>query len=243
MMSKPYAFLFAAVLFVCSCFGIKSSAGDPDVIDPDQLFLTADNTLFLREGPSIKFPAEQHSINEFLDGNILHQYYVRENKITDSLTSMMPADRSVRAGNPKLNFTDFWGVDFHFTLYMSQQDNIPEGSGGLCWFRYSNGIQTGNDSASGLLFYPGGKVYAFSPSKGAQAYKEIADISMLDPSVQIRFDLIRLDGTVYVYADGTFLFRYTDGLTGPLSPAAGSELFENGNYVMCSYSDLTMRYR
>ena len=218
---------------------------DPNVIpEPDVLLKVADDRYFPREGYSQNFSETQGYVNEVLEDNIIHQYYVRSGMGSDMLMSMFPAERSMRTGNLRLDMKRGLEKDYHASFSMLRSEDVPSGSGG-CWLRYTNVQVKGEGSESGLILLPGQAAFAITPLGNLKDlnYTYVSDLSTLDPRNMIKFDFIRLNGVSYIYANGNFLFSYDDGYNGRMSFEGGAELYEGGNRVRCDFDNFTMRYR
>ena len=226
-------------------FEVRNIVSMPEFLPPEELLENADVQYFPHEGFSETFSLTQGYVNEILDSDIIHQYYIRDGKGTDLLMSMFPASRSLRTGNKRLQMTKGWMDEFHVSFDLQLAENLPDGAGGSCWVQYSNVLMKRSGSESGMLLFPGRRAYFFSPSEtgNVMVYRPIADLAQLDLSNEIHFDFIRLNGLTYVYADGVFLFGYADGISGKVSFEGGAELFENGNRVRCDFDNFMMRYR
>ena len=238
-MKNKLMLLIVFVLVSCmSAFADTDTSINTD--DPDELLLTVDELLFPREGFSRDFTEEQGYLNEVLPGRIIHQFYVHDGRAGDVLTAVFSADRTVQTSNLRLDFPDSRADNFHTSITVQRTENLPEGSGD-CWIRYSNKMVKSEGYETAVVFIPGDAVYAVSPVDGKPAAAAVADLSALDPDEEIKFDFIRLDGTVYVYADEVFLFTYEDGIPGKVTFDAGTRMLENGNRVCCEFDDFTMQ--
>lgn len=214
-----------------------------EIIDPQLLLDEVDDKVFLRKGFKQTFSEAQGYVNEILSPNVIHQYYVLQGKGTDILMSMLPAEKTVRADNKRLNITDGWDDEFHISYFMQRTENLPNGRGGGCWIKYSNSVTKASGSESGVILYPGERAYYFTPADGVLTYEPIADLYFLNQDEGIKFDVIRLNGISYFYANGNFLFSFEDGITGKVSFDAGTILYANGNRVRCDFDDFIMTYR
>lgn len=239
-MKNKLMLLVIFVLASCmSAFAEAEKAVDTD--DPDELLLSIDEQLFPRLGFSRDFSEDQGYLNEILPGRMIHQFYVLKGRAGDVLTAVFSADRTVSTSNLRLDFPDSRADDFHTSITVQRMENIPEGSGD-CWIRYSNKLVRAEGLETAVVFIPGDAVYAVSPVNGEPTAAAVADLSGLDPDEEIKFDFIRLDGTVYVYADEIFLFTYADGIPGKVTFDAGTKISENGGRVICEFDDFTMKY-
>ena len=70
----------------------------------------------------------------------------------------------------------------------------------------------------------------------------LKELDNLSPETPIKFDFIRLDGTMYVYADEELLFSYKDDILGDVSIEAGAVLYGSGNRIRCDFDDFSIRY-
>lgn len=218
---------------------------DPNVIpEPAELLKIADERFFPRVGYDQNFSETQGYVNEVLENDIIHQYYVRSGMGSDMLMSMFPAEHSLRTGNLRLDMKRDLRKDYHASITMLRSEDVPAGSGG-CWLRYTNVKVKGAGSERGLILFPGREAYAITPVGNLKDldYSYVADLSYLDLRNMIKFDFIRLNGVSYIYANGTFLFSFDDGYDGKMSFEGGAELFEGGNRVRCDFDNFTMRYR
>lgn len=209
-----------------------------DAVDPETLLKNADEEIFVRAGFSQDFSENQGYVNEFPDPHTFHQYYIYNGVGTDVLMSMLPAKETVRITNKRLTFDQARKDEFHVTFSVKQTEN----NGGLCWLRFSNVVLLGQGKESGVLLYPGENAYFFTPVDGEMTYESISDLSELNPAKKtIRFDIIRLAGVSYFYADKKFLFSYEDGIKDAVSFEGGAELSQGGNRVRCDFDDFSMR--
>ena len=209
-----------------------------DQYDPAELLSIADEELFLRIGPAQDYSEAQGYVNEILDKDTIHQYYVFDGVGTDVLMTLFPASDKLMGGNKWLSFPDLHAKNFHLSLTLQRTENVPAGAGGNCWIRYSDRLLTGSGHEHGLILYPGEK--AFEISDGSEI--EVTDLYGLYPEARIKFDFIRIDGTVYVYADGNFLFSFHDNALGGISFEAGAMLYSFGNRIRCDFDDYTVRF-
>ncbi len=221
----------------------SDSGKESEAADPDELLRIADEKIFQRIGFSEKFSRTQGYVNEILDPDVIHQYYVRDGRGTDLLMSMFPAEKTVRTGNKRLNITKGLMDEFHVSYTMQRTENVPSGTGGSCWMRYSNYQHAGSGKESGVILIPGDRAYFFRQSETDPVCEPIADLSELDPDHETVFDFIRLDGVTYFYADGKYLFSYADGITVQVSFEGGAVLNQGGNRIRCDFDNFTMMYR
>lgn len=243
MIKKNHGILLLTFSLIWCFIGLSAASSADDEMNPKELLRIADSEIFLRKGPDFSYPADKGVINEKLEGNILHQYWISGFRYTDVLTSMIPSVKQAQTTNQWMRFDQFWGREFHAVFYVQKVENMPKESGGTCWLGYTNILQRGEKYQSGVLLYPGSNAYWYTIENGERVMEPIADLSSLKLSRNIRFDFIRLDGTLFVYANQKFLFRYEDGITDNVSFSAGSELFENGNRVRCEVHDVSILYR
>ena len=231
-----------AVLFILMFASLTVFAQDEvEPVDPERLLRVGDDEIFVRNMFLQDFSEDQGYVNEMPDPNTIHQYYIYKGMGTDMLMSMLPSENTVRMTNKRLTFDQSRKDEFHVTFTVKQAENIPAGRGGKCWIRFSNVILLGKGRESGLILYPGEKAYYFTPVEGEMTYEEAGDLSALDPGKKTRFDVIRLGGIVYVYANGNFQFSYEDGIKEAVSFEGGSELSMNGNRIRCDFDDFSMR--
>ncbi len=212
-------------------------------IDPVELLQSVDETIFARKGFTENFSEAQGYVNEIIDPKIIHQYYILHGKGNDILMSLLPAEKTVRSGNKRLEITNGWDDEFHVTLYLKRTENIPSGRGGGCWIKYSNSVMKAAGSESGVILYPSERAYYFTPVNGEMNFESIGDLFHLNQDEEIKFDFIRLDGVTYFYADDQFLFSFEDGIVGNVSFSCGSILYSHGNRVHCEFDNFSMTYR
>ena len=208
-----------------------------------EMLKNADEKYFPRIGYSWSFSESQGVVNEFLEPDIIHQYYVLGGKGTDILMSMLPAAAGARTGNKRLDHPESWKDEFHVSYTMQRREDIPAGKGGRCWIRYDNAAAKGANAQSGVILFPGERAYYFKTVSGEVTYTAIGDLSGLDQDELLKFDFIRISGTCYFYANGEFLFSFHDGIPGNVSFKSGSELFAGGSRVLCEFDDFVMTYR
>ena len=232
---KKILFLIFLLFTLASSLSVQA-----ENIDPATLLQSADRDFFTKAGFIQKYDKAIVYSNEFITENLLHQYAVQEGSGIDILTSLQPAQMTVKATNKYLKFDDYRAKDFHAGILLHQTGAIPNGSGN-CWLRYSDALFTGPGAESGVILYPGDKAYAFSNQNGETVYKEIADLSSINPSERIKIDVIRLNGVSYFYFDNAFSFQYEDGMSNAVSFEAGSELHEGGNRIRCVFDNFTYR--
>lgn len=228
--------LLIILLFTAAAIS-GSAAADTD---PETLILEADSEYFSKAGFVQKFDKSQGYMNDLSGDEILHQFAVQNGAAVETLTALQPLETAVRAVNKLLQFMDYRAKVFHASISLQQEETIPEGSG-RCWLLYSDAAVTGAGNESGVILYPGEKAYSFTKQKGEAVYNEIADLGGVDPSQKTKIDVIRLDGISYFYFDGSFAFRYEDGIPNPVSFEAGTQLNEGGNRIRCNFDDFTYR--
>ena len=211
--------------------------------EAEELLSMADEKIFLRKGYTWNFSESQGYVNEILDSDIIHQYYVYNGKGNDLLMSMFPATEGLRISNKRLNMTKGLEEEIHVTYSMQRTEDLPAGAGGRCWIQFDNYLQKGELSECGIILFPGDKAYEYMTFAGTRLYQAIADLSALNQDELLKFDFIRMDGVSYFYANGEFLFSYDDDIIGKVSFKGGSELFKGGNRVHCQFDDFAMTYR
>lgn len=238
--TRPILLLTLLYLLILTC---TASGQDEEtlIIDPNRLRETVDEEIFIRQGFTQDFSEDQGYVNELPNPVTIHQYYIYGGEGTDLLMTMNPSEMLIRTTNKRLKFEQYRAETLHATYSVQRKENIPSGSGGRCWIRYSNVVVAGEGKESGLIFYPGDMAYHFSPADGELVYEAIADLSDLNPDRRTDFEFIRLDGTTYIYINGKFRFSYTDGITDRISFEGGAELFEAGNRVRCNFDDFSIR--
>ncbi len=210
---------------------------------PEWLLENVDQEIYDRSAFVQDFSEDQGYVNEFPNDSVIHQYFIYDGVGTDRLFSMLPAKETVRTTNKRLSFAQTRKQEFHITYSLRKSEEIPAGSGGRCWIRFSNVQATGPGEESGIILYPGDEALFFTPADGGMTYEHAADLSALDPAEAIRFDFIRIGNTTFIYADGNFLFGYTDEIAEGVSFEAGAELFENGNLIRCDFDDFSVRIK
>lgn len=215
--------------------------GETETIDPQELLKIADTEIFIRSAFSQDFSEDQGYVNELPNPNTIHQYFIYDGMGTDILMSFRPSQEAVRTTNKRLIFDQARKDEFHATFSVLQAENMPSGTGGKCWIRFSNALLLGKGRESGVIIFPGDQAYYFSPVDGEMKYESIADISSVNPFKKTKFDFIRINGVTYVYANGQFQFSYEDGIKEAVSFEAGAELSLNGNRVRCNFDDFSMR--
>ncbi len=206
--------------------------------NPETLLRTADTEIFIKRGFEQNYNETQGCVNEFTGGNVLHQYYIKDGKASDVMTSLQSAPSTVSAANKRLKFDEQRAKGFHVSYRMNRAESIPENAG-YCWLRYSDAVLAGAGRESGVILYPGEKAYYFTPVEGVMQYSEIADLSSFGPAGNIKIDVIRLNGIAYFYFNGKFAFQYEDGITNPVSFEGGSMLLEGANRIRCDFDDFT----
>ncbi|GAP39687.1 hypothetical protein [Flexilinea flocculi] len=236
-------FVFITILFAVSAsfYVVEDKTTEP--IGPKNLLNIADREIFIRDAFGQNFSEEQGYVNEMINTDTIHQYYIYDGKGTDVLMSMLPSEISIKTSNKRLTFEQVRKDEFHVTYSVQQKENIPAKTGGKCWIRYSNVVLMGKGRESGVILYPGENAYFFTPVDSEITYEKIADLSNLNPEKKNKFDFFRLSGTVYVYGNGEFLFSYEDKIKETVSFESGSELSEGGNRIRCDYDDFTMRIK
>lgn len=229
-------FLSGVILFFLLLINVSVKA--ENVSDPDELLEIADEQIFQRIGPSYDFSENQGYVNEILENGVIHQRYIYDGKGTDSLMSLFPVSEEIVSGSKYLKFANAGLKNFHAALTVHRVETVPEDFGGGCWIRISNILMTGSGREKGLIIVPGNK--ALAVNAGDQT--EFWDLSDLDTEEPIKFDFIRIDGVIYVYADGEYLFKFEDGVSGSVFIDAGSMLFDSGNWVRCDFDDFAVKY-
>lgn len=243
-MKRNFISLLSVLIFFAffSCIAVNAQ-DEGNIVNTKQLLEKADVDYFPLMSYGIDFSEDQGYVNEFPNPLTLHQYYIYDGVGSDILMTINPSEERIHISNKRLNFDQYRAREFHVTLSVERTENIPDAEGGLCWIRYSNVIYSGAGKESGLILYPGDQAYLFKPVEGEIAYEPAADLSELNADRQIKFDFIRLDGTIYVYANERFLFSAKDDLTDYVSFEAGSDLLEGGNRVHCTFDDFSIKMR
>ena len=216
---------------------------EADRAEAKELLLTADEEIFPRMAHTWDFSEAQGYVNEILEPDLIHQFYVYHGTGNDLLMSMLPAAVGSRAGNKRVNMTRWIEDEFHASYSMIRTENLPEGAGGRCWMQYDNSEQKGERYESGVILFPGDKAYVYHTVDGERTYRAVADLSGLDQDEQLKFDFIRLDGVCWVYVNGEFLFTVEDEIIGKVSFEGGSEIYKGGNRVHCEFDNFSMKYR
>ena len=214
---------------------------EPDSIDPEELIQYADDEIFVRSAFKQDFSEQQGYVNEFIDPDTLHQYFISQGTASDLLMAIFPSQKTVRTTNKRLTFDQSRKEEFHVSFSVERVENIPANSGGKCWIRFSNMILMGKGRESGLIIYPGDKAYYFTHVDGDMVYETVADLSTVSTEKMIKFDFIRLAKTTYVYADGVYLFSFYDEIKESVSFEGGAELLIGGNRVRCDFDNFSMR--
>lgn len=224
--------LLLTLILIIMVYGSVISAENPET-----LLKKADSEIFIKAPFVQNFSEKQGYVNEFVDGDVLHQYFIENGKGTDVLTSLQPSVLDVTTTNKRLKFDDKRAKTFHVSYELQRKESVPENSG-YCWIRYSDTLIVGPGRESGVIVYPGYKAFSFTPVDGVMKYTEIADLSKYNVSNVIT-DVIRLDGITYFYFNGNFAFQYEDGITNLVSFEGGSSLFEGGNRIRCDFDNFT----
>lgn len=211
-----------------------------DTDDPDVLLATIDNDLFRRTRYFQDYTEIQGYINEFLENDVIHQYYVNFGRATDMLISMTPNKETIRKFNIRTNPAEYHQAEFHVTYTMMRTETIPAKTGGRCWMRYGNMYMKRDGTETCVTLIPGDNAYLVTIVDGSQQYEPIADLSFLSQDDMITFDFIRLGGETFFYADSKFLFKYKDGFNSQVSFQGGSELFEGSNLIRCEFDNFRM---
>ncbi len=204
-------------------------------VNPKTLLSTADSQIFIKAGFSQDYHEAQGYVNEFTKEGVLHQFFIKDGKCTDILTTLQPSPGKVSVTNKRLKFIDRRAKVFHASMEITQSESLPKNTS-HCWIRYSDVAVTGPGLESGIILYPGEKAFSYFPVDGVMQYKEIADISNFNNKT-VKVDIIRLDGISYFYLNKTFAFQYEDGITNMVSFEAGSELLEGSNRIRCDFDN------
>ena len=239
---QPLLMLLLLLLFT----GILSAFGQDEessFVNYQLLLQTADEEIFIRAGFSQDFSENQGYVNEFVNPMTIHQYYIYDGEGSDTLMTMQPSEEVIHTTNKRLKFDNYRKNEFHAKYTVVRREDIPVNEGGICWIRYSDVLSTGVGKESGVIFYPGGKVYHFQPVDGEMVYEEIGDLSDIYPDSPAAFDFIRIDGTTYVYINEKYIMHFEDGISGNVSFEAGAELFQGGNRVRCCFDDFSIKIR
>lgn len=235
MMEKKVFAVIPVLLMILLTAGL-CFADDP--YDPAELLSIADEELFLRIGPAQDFSEAQGYVNEMPDKDTIHQYYVYDGVGSDVLMTLFPASDKIMGGNKRLSFPEMHMKNFHVSLTLQRTESVPAGAGGNCWIRYSDRILIGSGNEHGVIVYPGEKACEIS----GRSENVLTDLYGLYPEARIKFDFIRIDGTVYVYADENFLFSCEDNALDVISFEAGAMLYSFGNRIRCDFDDFTVRF-
>ncbi|MBQ4512328.1 MAG: hypothetical protein II969_05005 [Anaerolineaceae bacterium] len=223
------------ILFLLAALGLFFTTVFAEV-NPETLLRTADSEIFIRAGFTQDYSKDQDYINEFIDENIIHQYFTAHGRTSEVLTSLRPSPVNISINNPNLRFENQRVRGFHASFKMKRSESVPENAG-YCWLSYSNRFQTGAGKESGVILYPGYKAFYFAPENDKLVYTEIADLSEFNRNRDVRIDIIRLDGISYFYFDKYFVFQYADGISALVSFEAGTELLEGAYRVHCDFDD------
>ena len=243
--NKNTVFLLFILFFIGAgkVSGQNQNSEETSLTNPQHLLEIADTEIFVRDAFKQDFSEIQGYVNEFPNPVTVHQYYIMNGEGSDMLMTMQPSEVTVRTTNKRLNFEQIRRSEFHVTYSAARKEDIPTGAGGICWMGYSNKIARGIGKDSGVILYPGGQVYSFTHADGEMSYESIADLSDLNPDDYTKFDFIRLDSTMYIYINGKFRFSYDDGIKDIVTFEAGSELYQNGNRVRCTFDNFSMRIK
>lgn len=240
---KKTVFYIVACILICLLNGSAYAQEENAPLDPAEMLEVIDSKIFVRSAFIQDYSEAQGYVNELPNPNTIHQYFIYKGKGTDLLLSMLPAEESVRTTNKRLTFDQSRVEEFHITYKVQKTRDMPKGEGGKCWIRYSDVFLTGDGKETGLIVYPGDKAYYFTPVDGEMTYEAVADLSGVNPESENKFEFIRLDGIIYVYANGEFLFEYEDGIKDAVSFEAGSEILADGTLIRCDFDDFTVRIR
>ena len=236
-----------SVLMVFTVFSGAVFAQDEQdeevIINTKKLLENADTEFFPLMGFTQDYTEDQGYVNEFPDPLTLHQYYIYDGVGTDLLMTIDPSLKPVHMTNKRLQFPQYLSREFHASYSVQRTENIPVGYGGICWLRYSTVVFDGDGKESGLIIYPGDRADLFRPVDGEIVYEMVADLSDISPERLTKFDIIRLNGITYVYVNEQFRFSVEDGIKNPVSFEAGSELFQDGNRVHCTFDDFLIKMR
>lgn len=216
---------------------------ETNTINLQHLLETADTEIFVRDAFKQNFSEIQGYVNEFPNPVTVHQYYIMNGEGSDVLMTMQPSEVTVRTTNKRLNFEQIRRNEFHVTYSAARKEDIPAGAGGICWIGYTNRISQGVGKDSGVILYPGDQAYYFTHVDGEEVYESIADLSDLNPEDYTKFDFIRLNGIMYIYVDGVFRFSHDDGINDIVTFEAGSELYQYGNRIRCTFDNFSMRIK
>lgn len=234
MISKRIMIVF--LLFAVQMLLFTAVSAD---VNPETLLRTADSEIFIKAGFTQDYNKDTDYINEFINDNIIHQFYNAHGKSVEVLTSLRPSPLTVIANNKNLQFDAQRVRGFHASFKMRRVESVPE-DGGYCWLRYSDKFQSGFGKERGVILYPGLRAYSFAPDNGELVYTEIADLSEFNTERDVRVDIIRLDGISYFYFDKFFVFQYEDGISGLVSFEGGTELLEGANRILCEFDDFSI---
>ncbi len=212
--------------------------------DPDKLLEIADERIFKREGFTQDFSETQGCLNEIVRADVLHQYYVRQGKGIDILMSLFPNTSPVTSTNIRLNenLPGNWYNEFHASFTMQRTESIPE-NGGRCWISLGNYASYGEKNRTEITICPGSEIVLARPAGGKTEFLRIAKIPETAQDEEETWEVIRLDGMLWFYVNGEFVFKFKDVIPGKVTFRAGSQLLSGGNLVKCAFDDLVIRYR
>ncbi len=131
--------------------------------------------------------------------------------------------------------------DFAFHIDASITDEYPEGTGG-CFIQYSDRFVVGKENSHAFQVLLG-----YDISKYAKVQDETFEEKLLDISEHHEIgkmyavDIIRLNGTTYVYLDGEFMFEHVDGFDSRFTWFIGLFLLENGEEAKCHFDSMIVR--
>ena len=239
---KTISLIFVLILFAAGEVSGQNSE-ETTMIDPQHLLEIADTEIFVRDSFKQDFSEIQGYVNEFPNPVTVHQYYIMNGEGSDVLMTMQPSEVTVRTTNKRLNFEQIRRNEFHVTYSAARKEDIPAGAGGICWMGYTNRISSGIGKDSGVILYPGDQAYYFTPVDGERVYESIADLSDLNPEDYTKFDFIRLNGIMYISVNGVFRFSHDDGINDIVTFEAGSELYQYGNRIRCTFDNFSMRIK
>ena len=234
------------VLFLLLFVGTGFTFGQDEEAETSRfqgLLQIADDQIFMRSVYSQDFSDSQGYVNEFPNPTTIHQYYIYDGQGSDVLMTMIPSEEMIRTTNVRMKFENYLSSDFHVKYTVERKESVPLSGGGFCWVRYSNVLAAGEGRESGVIIYPGEKIYIFTPVDGKMTYEEIGDLSAVNPDEPAVLDILRTDGCTYIYVNGNFYTNFKDGITDKVSFESGAELSQGGNRIHCGFDDFSMRIK
>lgn len=158
-------------------------------------------------------------------------------------TTIFSPDPTGNAGISAFNADTYYGTltDFHLHTESTLTAAFPENLG-TCFIQYTNLATAGENARQAVTVYIGDRVEHYESYSGNRVFVPLADLSA-DYEIGRRFvvDMIRLNGTGYVFVDGIFLAEIQDGIQENLSWMMGAGTLEGGEQATCVFDNLWVR--